>query len=82
MLDVQQRMVTSLEMLRAECPDGLIVVVSHADPIRSALAYYAGIPLDLCLRLEIGTGSLSALTINDYGARILCVNTTEGLLEL
>jgi probable phosphoglycerate mutase len=48
--------------------------VSHGDPLRAVVAYYLGIPLDLMLRFEILTASVSVLQLADWGARILCVS--------
>ena len=74
MLEVQVRMLAGIERLRARHPEGTVVVVSHADPIKALLTHYAGIPIDLCSRLEIGTASVSTLRVEDWGARILGVN--------
>jgi probable phosphoglycerate mutase len=74
MVEVQQRMVSEIERIRRDHPKGILAVVSHADPIKTVLAHYAGIPLDFILRLEISLVSVSILSINDYGARILCMN--------
>ncbi|MGO9313569.1 MAG: histidine phosphatase family protein [Syntrophobacteraceae bacterium] len=73
-VEVQQRMVTEIERLRKEYPHGTLAVISHADPIKSVLAHYAGIPLDFFPRLEISLASVSILSISDYGARVLCMN--------
>ncbi len=73
-VEVQQRMVTEIERLRKEYPHGTLAVISHADPIKSVLAHYAGIPLDFFPRLEISLVSVSILSISDYGARVLCMN--------
>jgi probable phosphomutase (TIGR03848 family) len=78
MSEVQVRMVSQIEKMRRESPDALIALVSHADPIKAAIAYYAGISLDLLLRIEVGPASVSALSINDYGPQILCVNDCGG----
>lgn len=78
-LEVQARMVTTLEHLREELPDGVIAVFSHGDPIKTAVAYYAGMPLDFVLRMEISPASISIIAVNDHGPRILCVNHTEEL---
>jgi probable phosphoglycerate mutase len=74
MVEVQQRMVSEVERLRKEYPGGILAVFSHADPIKTVLAHYAGIPLDFFLRLEISLTSVSAVSINDHGPKILCMN--------
>jgi broad specificity phosphatase PhoE len=80
--EVQMRMVAALERLHREHPGGHIAVVSHGDPIKSALAYYAGIPLDLTLRIEVGLASVSVLALWDDGAQIRCINHTGDLPPL
>lgn len=82
MLEAQVRMITTLEKLALEHADQNVVVVGHADPIKSALAYFAGIPHDLAGRLEISTASISALELSKDGARILLINCTGDLDEV
>lgn len=79
---VQGRMVAALDNLRARFPDDIVAIVSHGDPIKSVLACYAGIPLDLMLRIEISPASVSVVSIGDFGPRILCVNHTGELPRL
>jgi len=74
MLDVQARIVDRMECLRRMHPDSVVAVVSHADVIRAAIAHFAGIPLDLFHRLEISPASLSILSLDEYGPRILGLN--------
>jgi len=73
-VEVQQRMVTDVERLRKEYPQGTVAITSHADPIKTVLAHYAGIPLDFLMRLEISPVSVSIVSISDYGPKILCTN--------
>ena len=79
MLEVQTRLVGAVERLRREFPDGSIAVVSHGDPIRTLLAYYTGLSLDLMLRLTVDTASVSVVMIGDAGATLLCMNHTGPL---
>ncbi|SCZ60307.1 histidine phosphatase family protein [Thiohalomonas denitrificans] len=78
-LEIQARVVAATERLRRETPDGVIALVSHGDPIRYGVAFYAGIPLDLALRTNIDIASVSAIAVDDRGARVLCVNHTGSL---
>lgn len=80
MLEVQARMVTALDRLKERHPKGRIAVVSHGDPVRSVLAYYAGIPIDLMQRFEIDLASISVLVMEGGGALIRCINHRGGLL--
>src|SRR5437870_2403317 len=59
--EAQMRMVATLDALRAQHPKGIIAVVSHADIIKLALAYYIGMHMDLFQRLEISPWSVSAI---------------------
>jgi len=77
MIETQARMIQEIDLLRARHPDDTIAVVSHADPLRSVLANFLGIPMDLLLRLEIGTASISTLRLDAWSAQVLCVNRTE-----
>lgn len=76
MLEAQLRMINGLEKLRLQHPDETVAVVSHADMIKAALAYYAGIHLDMFQRIEVSPASVSIIEIYDETARILLVNYT------
>lgn len=70
MIAVQRRMVGELERLRRAYPDSTVAIFSHGDPIRAAVVYYLGMPLDFILRLQANPGSISTLAINDWGAQL------------
>jgi len=74
----QARVVTELCRVRDLYPNDTVVVVSHADPLRSALAFFLGVPLDLALRLEIATGSVSRLDLHADGASVAFLNLNPG----
>lgn len=74
MQEVQTRIVSYIERLRTESPEGSIALVSHGDVIRGAVAYYLGMPLDLLLRLEISPASVTAIAIAGEGPQVLYVN--------
>ena len=74
MLEVQARVVSRLEALRREFPNETMAVTSHGDPIKSAVAYYLGAPLDLFQRIEIDPASCSVLRLEDWGPQVLGVN--------
>jgi probable phosphomutase (TIGR03848 family) len=77
--EAQNRMVAALDMLRGRHPKGMIVVVSHADIIKLAIAYYIGMHIDLFQRLEIGTCSVTALAFTKMGPRLLAFNELGNL---
>jgi probable phosphoglycerate mutase len=80
--EAQMRMVATLDGLRAQHPKGIIAVVSHADIIKLALAYYIGMHMDLFQRLEISPCSVSALLFTRMGPRLLAYNDTGSLEHL
>lgn len=80
--EAQIRMVSALDKLRAQHPKGMIAVVSHADIIKLAIAYYIGMHIDLFQRLEISPCSVSALAFTPMGPRLLAYNHTGGLEHL
>lgn len=80
--EVQRRVVGVLERIAARHPSGAIAVVTHGDPVRLALAHYAGVHLDLFQRIEAAPASVSAVALTDGPPRILRVNETGGLADL
>jgi probable phosphomutase (TIGR03848 family) len=79
MLQAQARMLMGLDKLRARHPQQNVVVVSHGDMIKAAVAYYAGIHLDMFQRIEINPASISVVEIDEAAVRILSVNDTGAL---
>lgn len=73
-LQVQERMVTHLAHLALKHPNQTVLVVSHADPIRAALAYFLGMPIDFMCRVEVDPGSISRLELSGSFARALSIN--------
>src|SRR5205814_641758 len=80
--EAQMRMVATLDALRAQHSKGIFAVVSHADIIKLALAYYIGMHMDLFQRLEISPCSVSAIFFTPMGPRLLAYNDTGSLEHL
>jgi probable phosphoglycerate mutase len=80
--EAQVRMVATLDALRAQHPKGVIAVVSHADIIKLAVAYYIGMHIDLFQRLEISPCSATALLFTRMGPRLLAYNDIGSLEHL
>lgn len=78
--EMQTRMVSALDRIRAAHPGGTVVCVSHADPIKAAVAHAMGTHLDLFQRIVIGTCSVSAVAYSPHGPIVLTVNSTGGSL--
>jgi probable phosphomutase (TIGR03848 family) len=79
--EMQVRIVTALDRLRSLHPGGTIVCVSHADPIKAAMAHALGTHLDLFQRIVISTCSISGIGYTTDGPIALTVNSTGGSLS-
>ena len=79
--EMQVRIVSALDRLRNLHPGGTIVCVSHADPIKAAMAHALGTHLDLFQRIVISTCSISAIGYTTDGPIALTVNSTGGSLS-
>jgi probable phosphoglycerate mutase len=80
--EMQQRIWSTLEKLAKRHRNRTIVVVSHADPIKAAVTYAQGVPLDLFQRTVISTCSVSAIAFTNSTPVVLAVNSTQSLREL
>lgn len=80
--EMQARMVDAINGLVADHPGETIVAVSHADPIKAAVASALGTPLDLFQRIVIGQCSVSATLHAPEGPTVLAVNHTDDLVSL
>jgi probable phosphoglycerate mutase len=72
--EVQARGVAAVENIRSVHPDQIVAVFSHGDLIRTVLAHYLGVPLDLFQRIAIATASVSVLGFFDGRPMVLGVN--------
>jgi probable phosphomutase (TIGR03848 family) len=79
--EMQHRIVGALDRLRAAHPGGTIVCVSHADPIKAAVAHALGTHLDLFQRIVISTCAISVIAYGPGGPAVLAVNSTGGSLK-
>lgn len=77
--EAQARAVATLNALCDQHPKEMIVVVSHADLIRLVVAHYIGVHIDLFQRLVINTASVTALSFERMGPRLLAFNETGSL---
>jgi probable phosphoglycerate mutase len=79
---MQARITSAIARLAALHPGQTVVAVSHADPIKAAVAAAAGTHLDLFQRLTISPCSVSALAYSPAGPHVLAVNSTGSLTDL
>lgn len=79
---MQARMIAAIDALVADHPGDLVVVVSHADPIKAAIAHYTGVHLDLFQRIVVSPASVTAFEFGPHGVAMLKCNDTGVLDEL
>jgi probable phosphoglycerate mutase len=79
--EMQTRMVSTLDDLRKKHNGGVVICVSHADPIKAAVAHAMGTHIDLFQRIVISTCSVTAVSYSSFGPVVLTVNSTGGDLS-
>ena len=79
--EMQTRMVSTLDDLRKKHRGGVVICVSHADPIKAAVAHAMGTHIDLFQRIVISTCSVTAVSYSSFGPVVLTVNSTGGDLS-
>lgn len=76
--EMQARVTATLARLVAAHPGRTVVAVSHADPIKTAVAHALGTHLDLFQRIVISPASVTAIAYGSGGPTVLTVNATGG----
>jgi probable phosphoglycerate mutase len=80
--EMQLRICSAVGRLVAQHPGATVVAVSHADPIKAAVASAIGTHLDLFQRIVVSPCSISAVLYHPAGAPVvLAVNSTGGDLK-
>jgi probable phosphomutase (TIGR03848 family) len=82
LLEVQARAVAEVNRIAQDHPKGVVVLLSHADPIRLVIAHVAGAHVDHLHRLVVDPGSISVIALGDGVPRLLKVNDTGDLAVL
>lgn len=73
----QHRIVTELQELAGRYEEkDILICVSHADPIKLAISYFLGQPIDLFQRLMVSPASISTIAIGPGGAALINLNCT------
>ncbi len=80
-IEMQTRTTTTLEKLVERHRGGVVVAVSHADPIKAAVAHFLGTHLDLFQRIVISPCSITAISLGGHGPTVLTVNSITGSLS-
>jgi probable phosphoglycerate mutase len=76
--EMQARVTGTVGRLVAAHPGQVVVAVSHADPIKAAIAQALGTHLDLFQRIAVFTASVSAIAYGPAGPTVLAVNAKGG----
>jgi probable phosphomutase (TIGR03848 family) len=80
--EMQGRITGAIDTMRKEHPGQTVVAVSHADPIKAAVAHAMGTHLDLFQRIVVSPCSVSAILYTADGPIVLAVNSTGDLRSL
>ena len=74
--EAQLRYANALERIakKHHKPKDIVAAVFHADPIKLAVSYFLGLPLDHFQRLGCNTGSLTLLHLSETGANLITLN--------
>ena len=79
--EMQTRICAAIDGIVAAHRGGTVVCVSHADPIKAAVANAIGTPLDLFQRIVISPCSITAIAYSPAGPTVLTVNSITGELK-
>lgn len=74
--EMQTRITDAVAKLVVTHPGKTVVAVSHADPIKAAVAHAMGTHLDLFQRIVVSPCSVTAILYTSSGPIVLCVNST------
>lgn len=74
--EMQVRICSGIDELVATHPGQTIVCVSHADPIKAAVAQALGTPLDLFQRIVVSPCSVTAVAYGTGAPVVLATNST------
>jgi probable phosphomutase (TIGR03848 family) len=77
--DAQARVIAAIDRIARRHRRGSVVVASHGDIVRIALAHYAAAPLDEFQRIVIDTAAVSVVLLGGDRPHVALVNDTGGL---
>jgi len=75
MKDVYERTIRFIEKIRRRHKKGRVVVVSHADVIKTVLVHYLGMDWNDLLKFRIDNTSISLLWFHKDRARVMAINS-------
>lgn len=76
MEDVRRRICGCMEALSQKFRGRAVVLVSHADVIKSAICHVLGLSADSFFRFDIDPASISVIVAGDWGAKLQRLNET------
>lgn len=74
MAEAQARIAAHIAVTAAMRAGETVVMVTHSDMIRAAVAYVLGLSLDNLLRFEIDPASITRIVAGDWGAKLIGLN--------
>jgi len=77
-VEMQARVTGALARLVERHPGVAVVAVSHADPIKAAVAHALGVHLDLFQRIVIAPASITAIAYRSQSPLVLTLNSMDG----
>jgi broad specificity phosphatase PhoE len=75
MRDVYRRTIRFIEKVRRKHKSGRVVIVSHADVIKTVLVHYLGMDWNDLLKFRIDNASISLLWFHKGRARVMAINS-------
>jgi len=83
MADMEKRVVSACEDLRATITESVVVVVSHVSPIKTALGWVLGLSaVDAGFRMHLDPASISRVHVGGRGPVLRSFNETIHLASV
>ena len=77
--EMQKRMVGAIDAIVAAHPNQVVAVVSHADPLKSAIAHYLSMDLNQFQRIAIGPASVTVFFFDEHNPVLFRLNDSAKL---
>jgi probable phosphoglycerate mutase len=74
LVELQARLARWLSAARDRHPGAAVAAVSHAEPIKAALLWVMGAPLEALSRFEVSPASVSTIIAGSWGFRVHGIN--------
>jgi broad specificity phosphatase PhoE len=80
--EVRDRVAAAAAELEQRHPEGLIVIVSHADPIRAVVGHYLGLELSASHNFKIDNGTVTVVEIEQGVGALRVLNAPPDMVRL